>query len=487
MLGKFDGKFKARLSTLSMHEVGELVSEADTDDGVIDYTEFVPFAADMILALRARNISKIATDKAEAIINKEIKAVMIEQGVSQISEACLALFHEVDSVSEPLNGGILRVNEFQRCLKEISMKIKASEGFTVNEMKAIGKIIPKDPFGRIYYATFGEVFETIRFKSLKKRRLILRGTKLQKLLLEECKLGEEKFYIPTSLQNLQSKAPYMHSGMLEVKHLISVLFESHNVNLTRLQIHILLSETDIGDDRKIDYFQFIPVFANALELIRDPRRSEDRVDIIRSAIDKFKEPDDMGVVRLYTHAEISDLSKIMLKTALKIKKNPEYQEEAISEKAISEKTQIIDTDNNDDDYQINEIIGAMDLSGIVNNLSFDTNENNKHRKSNSDINDGMNMIPRNESSNSFFYDDKRDFKQKKRNSLSNIINVFDTGGYNITKKKKINIVLVRDNSVVMRSRSVTLDEAQFTGTFYILLLVRTCGWVCMSFLYACRE
>jgi hypothetical protein len=34
MLGKFDGKFKARLSTLSMHEVGELVSEADTEDGI---------------------------------------------------------------------------------------------------------------------------------------------------------------------------------------------------------------------------------------------------------------------------------------------------------------------------------------------------------------------------------------------------------------------------------------------------------------------
>jgi hypothetical protein len=54
-------------------------------------------------------------------------------------------------------------------------------------MKAIGKIIPRDPFGRIYYATFGEVFEKIRFQSLKKNILILRGTKLQKVLLEECK------------------------------------------------------------------------------------------------------------------------------------------------------------------------------------------------------------------------------------------------------------------------------------------------------------
>mmetsp|Transcript_16159 Transcript_16159/g.15505 ORF Transcript_16159/g.15505 Transcript_16159/m.15505 type:complete len:1363 (+) Transcript_16159:218-4306(+) len=450
MLGKFDGKFKGRLSTLSMHEVGELVSEADTDDGVIDYTEFVPFAADMILALRARNISKIATDKAEAVINKEIHAIMIEQGISRISEACLALFKEIDSISEPLNGGILRVNEFQRCLKEMSMKIKASEGFTLHEMKAIVKIIPRDPFGRIYYATFAEVFEKIRFKSLKKNILISRGTKLQQVLLEECKKGEEKFYVPTSLQNLLSKANYIHSGFLNSKDLISVLYESKNVNLTRLQIHILLSETDIGDDRKIDYFQFIPVFANALELIRDPRRKEDRVDIIRSAIDKFKEPDDMGVVRLYTHAEISDLSKIMLKTVLKIKKNVDYIEKSDSSDQIQDKNNN-NNFNGIDSPDFKNLSTAMPLNGdmVPASVSFDAIQNNKHK-------DEKDSFNRNESNQSFFHDNHE-------KNLNKIINTFDCSGYNMKKKKKINIVLVRDNSVVLRSRTVSTDEAQYTG------------------------
>jgi hypothetical protein len=173
----------------------------------------------------------------------------------------------------------------------------------------------------------------------------------------------------------------------------------------------------------------------------------------------------MGVVRLYTHAEISDLSKIMLKTVLKIKKNIDYTEKNDS----SDKDQIHDTNDNKyystdnfdsvDSHDFKSLSYAKDFNDIVNtSVSFDAIQNNKHEDENSSFN-------RNESDQSFFHDDNRG------KNLNNILNTLDYSDYNTIKKKKINIVLVRDNSVVMRSRSVSTVEAQITGTCHVLVIV----------------
>ena len=39
---------------LSNADIGVLTAEADTDDGVIDFDEYLPFAADLMLTVRAR-------------------------------------------------------------------------------------------------------------------------------------------------------------------------------------------------------------------------------------------------------------------------------------------------------------------------------------------------------------------------------------------------------------------------------------------------
>jgi hypothetical protein len=70
----------------------------------------------------------------------------------------------------------------------------------------------------------------------------------------------------------------------------------------------------------------------------------------------------MGVVRLYTHAEISDLSKIMLKTVLKIKKNVDYIEKSDSSDQIQDKNNN-NNFNGIDSPDFKNLSTAMPLNG----------------------------------------------------------------------------------------------------------------------------
>ena len=239
---------------------------------------------------------------------------MLQQKVREISKACMEEFVNTDSVDGfGAKTGILRVPEFQDCLASVGKKDGA---LTSVEISAVRKIIPRDPFGRIHYSTFPDVLEEVRFTTMKKNILESRGTKLQKILLEECKQGEQKCYIPSSLQNLLSKAPFIHSGLLSFRDVVSILFRSSSVNLTKLQIHILLSETEINADRKIDYFQLVPFFANAVEHINDANGLIERDELVRTALDRTGES--VRTHRAYTMKELSSLSQCLLKTAVRL-------------------------------------------------------------------------------------------------------------------------------------------------------------------------
>lgn len=100
------------------------------------------------------------------------------------------------------------------------------------------------------------MLDEVRFTSLKKHKLEANGSRLEKSLLEECKHAEEKNYVPTSLHQLLFKQVFVHTGLLTVKVLVKVLFFSQEVNLSRLQVHILLSAAElIGSDRMVDYYR----------------------------------------------------------------------------------------------------------------------------------------------------------------------------------------------------------------------------------------
>ena len=248
------------------------------------------------------------------IIDKEIKETMISQGIEEICVVCMNRFTDLDLYD--INGiktGILRVQDFQDILSKIP-KNNNSVPLTPLEISTIRKLIPRDPFGRIFYGTFPEVLENVRFKSLKKNILETRGTKLQKYLLDECKRGEEHSYVPSSLQNLLRKAPFVHSGSLTFREVVSVLFRSSSVNLTRLQIHILLSEIDTNSDREIDYFQLVPVFASALEQLSHPYALADREKIVRAASERTGKS--RNVSRVYSVKQLTALSQCILRSAV---------------------------------------------------------------------------------------------------------------------------------------------------------------------------
>jgi hypothetical protein len=96
-LGNFDQKFSDVLSKLSNADIGVLTSEADTDDGVISYDEFIPYAADLILTVRAREQGKRLSDAQNKVLDADVTAIMKAQNLQNISDACLQKFKTIDS------------------------------------------------------------------------------------------------------------------------------------------------------------------------------------------------------------------------------------------------------------------------------------------------------------------------------------------------------------------------------------------------------
>ena len=270
----------------------------------------------MLLTIRARNVSKYITAKDESKADEQVWSMMAEQKTLEIADVCMLNFTSADIPDSTGNrNGILRVQEFQECLSQIS-KNGQHLPLTANEIKEVKKLMPRDPFGRIHYTTFPGVLQRVRFTALKKCMLESTGTVLQKVLLEECKKGEEEYYVPTSLQNFLSKSPFVPSGLLSFRDVVSVLFRSPSVSLTRLHIHLLLSDATVDADRKTDYFQLVPLFANAVSLLMADEALKEKEQLIRIALDTYYEPED--IPRYYSCQELTVLSACLLKSAVRL-------------------------------------------------------------------------------------------------------------------------------------------------------------------------
>ena len=284
--------------------------------GAVKSSRFATISVEMLLTIRARNISKYVTAKDESKADELVWSMMAEQKTLEIADACMLNFTSADKPDSSGNRkGILRVQEFQECLSRISNNGQHSS-LTANEIKEVKKLMPRDPFGRIYYTTFPGILQRVRFTALKKCMLESTGTVLQKVLLEECKKGEEEYYVPTSLQNFLSKSPFVPSGLLSFRDVVSVLFRSPSVSLTRLHIHLLLSDATIDADRKTDYFQLVPLFANAVSLLMADEALREKEELIRIALDANYETEELP--RYYSRQEMSALSECLLRTAVRL-------------------------------------------------------------------------------------------------------------------------------------------------------------------------
>ena len=91
-LMKYDAKMTKFLLRLTIKELAIVISEADgaggdgggADDGLVDYDEFVSFSADLLICLRARDLGRIMTIKADVAMDANIRSIMHKQDLHRV-------------------------------------------------------------------------------------------------------------------------------------------------------------------------------------------------------------------------------------------------------------------------------------------------------------------------------------------------------------------------------------------------------------------
>lgn len=239
-----------------------------------------------------------------SILKDEIAVIMKGQDLQKISDLCLSKFN----ITDQTKSGIIKVADFRRVL----LNITSTGNGTLSDLEVV-KIchdLPRDSFGRSLYATFSTVLENVRFNSLKHELLELRGTYLQKALIEECKKMEEICYLTQSLKNI-SASKFNHTGVLTFRDMLYVLNNSTLLaTLSKLQVIILMSEANMLPGNKIDYYLFIPVVATAVEVLSEDENFRQRVEIARTA-DIFFDINDVAKVRKQIHIILCRLSVVI--------------------------------------------------------------------------------------------------------------------------------------------------------------------------------
>ena len=110
----------------------------------------------------------------------------------------------------------------------------------------------------------------------------LRGSKLLRLLLEDCKHSEEKHDDPKT-SGMPRSTQFVNTGYLLLKHLIDVLGESSHLVLSKMQILVLISSANLEPDGKVDYYKLLPYLVNSLDIMTDKENAQQREIMIATA------------------------------------------------------------------------------------------------------------------------------------------------------------------------------------------------------------
>jgi Ca2+-binding EF-hand superfamily protein len=123
------------------------------------------------------------------------------------------------------------------------------------------------------------------------------GSGLQKYLLDLCKEEEKKlanYHHPTTSSggggsssmssvsvsgNKGGGEKFVPTGIIPCRSLINILSNSPRLSLSRLQVLVIMSEASVLDGM-INYFQFVPVVAKAIEIMFEPRALRQRAELI---------------------------------------------------------------------------------------------------------------------------------------------------------------------------------------------------------------
>ena len=315
-LRQFDTKLTTLLNRLSNAEIAELIKEADTDDGVIQYYEFVPVAVNMLIfSFRARNLAVDFNNTRNIEMDLIVKKQMEQLNFNSLVNNCIEKF----TLTDITKSKVLKVAEFQNCLTEFIKTKLLSDA----ECMWISKAISRDKFGKILYENFPEIFKKVRMKTLRREYLINYGSTLERELLFDCMVAEEKYFVPNSLRILKSNLPFIHSGYIDFRLLSKAIINSKNIKINHLQFNIYLSSISIPSDDKVDYFEFIPLLVGSIHEYNETVNTIQQNRLIRSADLTVNLEEEL--LKNYDLKDLADISQLLL-TEVKLNKYEEQHE-----------------------------------------------------------------------------------------------------------------------------------------------------------------
>ena len=237
---------------------------------MVDYNEFVPLAVDLIQSFRARNRAKVMYSQKDVELDEVIMKAISSKDLERMTEQCLEKIYEVDAKRY----GLIRIPELKRCLNAAAV----NAGLRDNEISMICQLLPRDQFDRCKYNTaqpdsFFDILSKVRFMTMKNAMIESQGSGLQKYLLDLCRDEEGR------LNEAHEKGTAAITGTIPFRTLINILSNSARLSLSRLQVLVIMSEAHVQEGM-INYFQFIPVVAKAIEIMFEPKALRQRAELI---------------------------------------------------------------------------------------------------------------------------------------------------------------------------------------------------------------
>lgn len=250
---------------INTDDLRHVLAEADDNgDGVVQYSEFVPLAIDMILAFRTKSQASKWVKHKDSQLDEEVMRRMKRMDIALMVDVVLMKVSD----SDPKKTGQVRLSDLRRHLTQLSSKL----GLTEVEIEWVLRHTTKGTMGRCRYDNIGELLTRSRFLLLKNGLQEETGTEVLKYLLRMCHdLHDEE--TRTSASEIGPARGTISSRLLS-KALLSI----DRYPITILQVSVFLS--DEGHHGVIDYFSLMPVIARCIEILRDPKTLRQRAELI---------------------------------------------------------------------------------------------------------------------------------------------------------------------------------------------------------------
>ena len=256
---------------IRVEDLRAVLADADADgNGVVEYSEFVPVAIDMILTFRIKLQAQSWAKRKEEHVENEVLRMMRKSDIGATVDAVQLKLVEAD----PKKTGSVRLSDLRKHLNLVSSKV----GLTDVEIAYVLKHVTKEGLGRCKYDNISELLSRARFMLLKHGLLEETGSAALRYLLNVCRKHEEEEAKRGVSGDLELVPGYISLSMLT-----KVMKENERYPMTLLQASVLLSDPSApaaAHSVKVDYYTLLPVLARAVELLADPHTLRQRAELI---------------------------------------------------------------------------------------------------------------------------------------------------------------------------------------------------------------